>query len=59
MDWIERLFGISPDGGNGFTEVLITFCVVFALVVVFLSFNVFGIRSALARRVFRRSGGVP
>jgi hypothetical protein len=22
MDWIERLFGISPDGGNGSTEAL-------------------------------------
>lgn len=20
MDWIEGLFGISPDGGNGMTE---------------------------------------
>lgn len=23
MDWIERLFGISPDGGNGVTEAVI------------------------------------
>jgi hypothetical protein len=22
MDWIERLFGISPDGGDGTTEML-------------------------------------
>jgi hypothetical protein len=22
MDWIERLFGISPDGGDGSTEIL-------------------------------------
>jgi hypothetical protein len=22
MDFIERIFGISPDGGNGSTEVL-------------------------------------
>ena len=22
MDWIERLFGISPDGGDGSTEML-------------------------------------
>jgi len=22
MDWIERLFGIAPDGGGGSTEVL-------------------------------------
>jgi hypothetical protein len=23
MDWIERVFGISPDGGDGTTEALI------------------------------------
>jgi hypothetical protein len=23
MDWIERLFGISPDGGDGSAEVMI------------------------------------
>jgi hypothetical protein len=23
MDWIERIFGISPDGGDGSTEALI------------------------------------
>jgi hypothetical protein len=22
MDWIERIFGISPDGGDGTTELL-------------------------------------
>jgi hypothetical protein len=22
MDWIERLLGISPDGGDGLTEML-------------------------------------
>ena len=22
MDWIERIFGISPDGGDGTTEAL-------------------------------------
>jgi hypothetical protein len=28
MDFIERIFGISPDGGNGATEaVLVTFLV--------------------------------
>jgi hypothetical protein len=25
MDWIERTLGISPDGGNGLTELLIVF----------------------------------
>lgn len=23
MDWIERVFGISPDGGSGAFEVLV------------------------------------
>lgn len=23
MDWIESLFGISPDGGSGATEMLV------------------------------------
>ena len=23
MDWIERLIGISPDGGNGLTELVL------------------------------------
>jgi hypothetical protein len=31
MDLIERLFHVSPDGGNGATEVL---CVVAALLVI-------------------------
>jgi hypothetical protein len=22
MDWIERLFGVSPDGGDGTTELM-------------------------------------
>jgi hypothetical protein len=29
MDWIERLIGISPDGGDGTTEAAIVFvCVI-------------------------------
>ena len=28
MDWIERVFGISPDGGNGTFEALIIIAVV-------------------------------
>jgi hypothetical protein len=28
MDFIERLFGISPDGGDGSTELMITGVVV-------------------------------
>jgi hypothetical protein len=34
MDWIERLFGVSPDGGDGTTEAAIVFAVVIVLVAV-------------------------
>jgi hypothetical protein len=34
MDWVERLFGISPDNGNGSFEVLIFVIVVLLLLVV-------------------------
>jgi hypothetical protein len=35
MDWIEQLFGFSPDGGDGTTEVMIVFaaCVVIGIVI--------------------------
>jgi hypothetical protein len=35
MDWIEQLFGFSPDGGDGTTEVVIDFaaCVVIGIVI--------------------------
>jgi hypothetical protein len=42
MDWIERLFGISPDGGDGSTEMLY---LVAAVAIVALIFG----RSFLAR----------
>ena len=32
MDLIERLFGLSPDGGNGSTEALILIGIVLVLV---------------------------
>jgi hypothetical protein len=31
MDFIERLFGISPDGGDGSTEVLVIGAIVLAI----------------------------
>ncbi len=31
MDWIERLFGVNLDGGDGSTEALIVFTCVFVL----------------------------
>jgi hypothetical protein len=35
MDWIEQLFGFSPDGGDGTTEAMIVLaaCVVLAVVI--------------------------
>jgi hypothetical protein len=35
MDWIEELFGVSPDGGDGTTEIMIVFaaCVVIGIVI--------------------------
>jgi hypothetical protein len=31
MDWIERIFGVSLDGGNGTAEVLVTIIVMACL----------------------------
>lgn len=31
MDWIERLFGVSPDGGNGMLELAILIVVVLVI----------------------------
>jgi hypothetical protein len=35
MDWIEQLFGFSPDGGDGTTEAMIVLaaCAVVAIVI--------------------------
>ena len=35
MDWIEQLFGFSPDGGDGTTEAMIVLaaCAVLAAVI--------------------------
>jgi hypothetical protein len=29
MDWIEKVFGISPDGGSGLTEFVLLAAIVF------------------------------
>ena len=47
MDFIERLFGISPDGGDGSTELMIIG--VFVLIAVALTW----------RRLSRRSLRIP
>lgn len=35
MDWIEQLFGFSPDGGDGTAEAMIVFaaCVVVSIII--------------------------
>ncbi len=43
MDWIEKLLGLSPDGGSGATELLFATVVVLAVVAV-------GLRAARGRR---------
>ena len=35
MDWIERLFGFSPDGGDGSTEMLYLIAAVAAVALIF------------------------
>ena len=47
MDFIERIFGISPDGGSGAFEFLL-----FALPIAGIAFLVHGIQPA--RRLFCR-----
>jgi hypothetical protein len=54
MDWIERIFGISPDGGSGATELLIGICLAVGLTVAMLSLNAFGLRARLKRRIMKR-----
>jgi hypothetical protein len=33
MDWIERTLGISPDGGNGLTELMIVVALLVIVVI--------------------------
>ena len=49
MDFIERLFHISPDGGSGATEAILVFAV--SVIVVGVAF-----RRPIAR-LFRRQAG--
>jgi hypothetical protein len=44
VDWIERVFGVSPDGGSGVTEALLLAAVLITVVT-----TVIGVR-VLARR---------
>lgn len=50
MDWIEQLFGFSPDGGNGTTEMQIaTGVALLALFLASLALRRPGAREALKR----------
>lgn len=55
MDWIERLFGVSPDNGDGTLEMAIAFAVPVAVIILILSFSP-TLRRALLRRVSRLFG---
>ena len=35
MDWIERVFGVSPDGGDGSTEALYLLVLLAGVVLIF------------------------
>jgi hypothetical protein len=51
MDWIERLFHVSPDGGNGYFEYLIL-----AVVLLAVGYPLrYRIRSFLSTRILARS----
>jgi hypothetical protein len=39
MDFIERWFGVSPDGGNGSLEITVIILAIVVLTVPFLSFK--------------------
>jgi hypothetical protein len=52
MDWIEKLFGISPDGGDGSTEMLIVAVAVVILAMVLMMR--YGPLRDYARRTFGR-----
>lgn len=39
MDWIERWFGVSPDGGDGTLELLLMLLAAVAVVAAILGFS--------------------
>ena len=50
MDWIEQLFGISPDAGSGILESLIAGAVVAVILGVVLAVRTRGPRPSERRR---------
>jgi hypothetical protein len=56
MDWIEKIFGVSPDGGDGSTEALIVAtCIVLLGAIIAARVPVF--RIYLRNLFFGRSTG--
>jgi len=56
MDWIEQLFGFSPDGGDGRAEVLIVLGCTIALAGVIV-WRVPALRAGLRSLFQRRDAG--
>ncbi len=60
MDWIERWFGVSPDGGDGSLELLLTLVAIVVMAVAILAVNArarswcLGLFSAVFEKVLRK-----
>jgi len=52
MDWIEKIFGISPDGGDGTTEALFVIAAIVIAALVIAGTPRF---RAYARRILARN----
>jgi hypothetical protein len=50
MDWIEQLFGLSPDGGDGSTELM--YLIVFVVIVIAFAYRL-RLRTLFSRRIDR------
>jgi hypothetical protein len=50
MDWIEQLFGLSPDGGDGSTELM--WLLAFVVIVIAVAWRR-GLLAYLLRRIGR------
>jgi hypothetical protein len=41
MDWIEKIFGLSPDGGNGTVELALSLAIVVTIGIVAVTWRTF------------------